>query len=400
MGRIALAALVVSVAFIALSRSGPARGQVDEALTVQIAGVDASSYPALTATVNVLDATQRPVLGLDAGAFVATLDGETLPVAGLASAEDSGLGIAVVLTFDVSGSMEGAALGGAKEAGKSLISQLGPADQAAVLAFSNSVVTVQALTQDKVALTTAIDGLFASGNTALYSAVFASTEAIQTPSAPRRAVVLLSDGVDFGGVSQVDAPGSLAAAQASGVPFFVVGLGDSVDQPYLSARDGIAGQLLLAPEPAALDALYQNIGESCGSSTCLRSTHRRSRLWPSHATSPFPDWPGQDRPQEQWTSRWRLPRLRRQRKRRQRPRRWWPVEERRMMARRPGLWLSSRLRRVVEALGWWSWRTLGTGAAGSAPRWTPGHRRRRERFKRRCTRRSGLRFRRRPRGRM
>ncbi len=262
MGRVVLTALIFGVVLFPLGSPGPARGQVDETLTVQIASVDASSYPTLTATVNVLDATQRPVLGLDASAFVAALDGETLRVANLASAEDSGQGIAVVLTFDVSGSMEGAALAAAKEAGKSLISQLGPADQAAVLAFSDSVATVQAFTQDKGALTAAIDGLFVSGNTALYSAVVASTEAVQAPAAPRRAVVLLSDGTDFGGGSQVDAAGSVAAVQASGAPFFVAGLGELIDQPYLEQLAAASrGQLLLAPDPAALDALYKDIGD-------------------------------------------------------------------------------------------------------------------------------------------
>jgi len=262
MGRLVLTALMFGAVFVPLGSPDSVRGQVDETLTVQIASVDASALPTLTVTVNVLDATQRPVLGLDAGAFQATLGGPALRVASVASAEDSGLGIAVVLTFDVSGSMEGAALAGAKEAGKSLISQLGPADQAAVLAFSDSVATVQAFTQDKGALTTAIDGLFVSGNTALYSAVVASTEAVRAPTAPRRAVVLLSDGTDFGGGSEVDAEGSLAAVQASGVPFFVAGLGELIDQPYLEQLAAASrGQLLLAPDPAALDALYQNIGD-------------------------------------------------------------------------------------------------------------------------------------------
>jgi hypothetical protein len=131
-----------------------------------------------------------------------------------------------------------------------------------VLAFSDSVTTVQGFTQDKAALTAAIDGLFVSGNTALYSAVVASADAVRLPAAPRRAVVLLSDGTDFGGGSLVDAPGSLAAVQASGVPFFVVGLGEQIDQPYLEQLAAVSrGSLLLAPDPSALAGLYQNIGD-------------------------------------------------------------------------------------------------------------------------------------------
>jgi hypothetical protein len=74
-------------------------------------------------------------------------------------------------------------------------------------------------------------------------------------------VVLLSDGVDFGGVSQVDAPGSLASAAQSGAPFFVVGLGSEIDSGYLQQlADVTRGRLLLAPSPDDLTALYGAIG--------------------------------------------------------------------------------------------------------------------------------------------
>jgi hypothetical protein len=74
-------------------------------------------------------------------------------------------------------------------------------------------------------------------------------------------VVLLSDGTDFGGVSQVDAPTSLSVAANSGVPFFVVGLGDAVDRGYLEQlASATRGQFLPAPAPAALGSLYENIG--------------------------------------------------------------------------------------------------------------------------------------------
>jgi hypothetical protein len=141
-----------------------------------------------------------------------------------------------------------------------LIGQLGPEDQATVLAFSGAVSVIQPFTQDRAALNAAIDGLIIGGNTALYDAVVQSAS-IEAPPLPRRAVVLLSDGTDFGGASQVDAAGSLAAVQASGVPFFLVGLGELIDQPYLEQLAAASrGQLLLAPDPAALSALYESIG--------------------------------------------------------------------------------------------------------------------------------------------
>src|SRR5438105_4941187 len=72
-------------------------------------------------------------------------------------------------------------------------------------------------------------------------------------SLPRRAVVLLTDGADFGGVSSVDSAGSLSQAGASGIPFFTVGLGSAIDQPYLQQlADTTRGQLSVAPAPESL----------------------------------------------------------------------------------------------------------------------------------------------------
>ncbi|HSP55867.1 MAG TPA: vWA domain-containing protein, partial [Dehalococcoidia bacterium] len=252
---LALSALVIGGAAVPTVHS-------QEAATVRISSVDASEYPHITANLDVLDATQRPVLGLDQGAFAAALGSSPVAVTSVAGASDQGLGLAVVLTFDVSGSMQGAPLAAAKDAGNALISQLGPNDQVAIMAFSDGVRAVQPFTQDRAVLTTAIDGLASSGNTALYSAVVASAQMAGSSGLPRRAVVLLSDGIDFGGGSQTDAAGSAGAAQASGVPFFVVGLGGQIDQAYLDQLASASrGQLLLAPDPQVLGALYTNIGD-------------------------------------------------------------------------------------------------------------------------------------------
>ncbi len=232
-----------------------------QALTVQINALDTSAFPSVRVTTTVLDSTQRPLLNLPPGAFQASVGAQQVPITGVASATDAGLGIAVVLAFDVSGSMQGPPLAVAKDAGKALLGQLGPEDQAAVLAFSDAVRLVQPFTQDRAALSAAIDGLVAGGNTALYSAVAQSAQTAQSSPLPRRAAVLLTDGMDFGGATQVDAAGSLSAASGSGVPFFAVGLGNSIDQPYLEQLAGASrGQFLPAPAPDALNALYQSIG--------------------------------------------------------------------------------------------------------------------------------------------
>jgi hypothetical protein len=175
----------------------------------------------------------------------------------------------VVLAFDGSGSMQGAAIEQAREAGKSLVGQLGPNDTVSVIKFSDTVQVVQAYTNDHAALTAAIDGIQADGNTALYDGVVTAVQTAQG-GAQRRAVVLLSDGLDSGSVSQNDRAASLAAAQGAGGPFFIIGLGDSIDQAYLQELANVSrGQLFLAPSPGALQGLYETIGAALRSQYTL-----------------------------------------------------------------------------------------------------------------------------------
>ncbi|TMF08527.1 MAG: VWA domain-containing protein [Chloroflexi bacterium] len=225
--------------------------------------VDTQTYPRLQTTVTVLDGFGRPVTELNSQAFAVSVDGRPLPIQGLRTGQDPNAPAAVVLAFDTSGSMnEGDAIGQARQAGKALVSQLGPTDQVAVFTFSDSIQLVRDFTSDRGALIAAVDGITAAGNTALYDAVGAAVStAARAPAQHRRAVVLLSDGKDEGSVSHIDRGGSLAGAQAAGFPFFAVGLGPSIDQAYLQdLTNGTHGQLLLAPSPQSLQSLYEAIG--------------------------------------------------------------------------------------------------------------------------------------------
>ncbi|TMB95145.1 MAG: VWA domain-containing protein, partial [Chloroflexi bacterium] len=212
-------------------------------------------------TVTVLDGSGRPVPDLNSQAFNVTADGKSLAVTAFTTGQDPSVPAAVVLVFDTSGSMQGTAIEQARQAGKALVGQLGPTDQVAVLTFSNTVQLTRDFTSDHGALISAIDGIQATGDTALYDGVGAAVGTATRAPAQRRAIVLLSDGQDFGGVSHVDRAGSLAAAAAAGIPFFAVGLGPSIDQAYLEdLTTGTHGQLLLAPSPQSLQSLYEAIG--------------------------------------------------------------------------------------------------------------------------------------------
>jgi VWFA-related protein len=245
-----LACCLLSGALIATSVSA-------QSSNVQITATSTDAWPTVVTTITVVDGSGQPITGLPPEAFSATLAGAEMELTGLQTTSDPGIGVAVVLTFDVSGSMAGPPLESARAAGQALIAQLGPSDQAAVVAFSDQPAVIQAFTADKDALSAAVDSLAIGGNTGLYAAVQESVRLAETAPLPRRAIVLLSDGVDFGGAA-TDPAQSLAAVSESSVLVMSIGLGDQIDESYLSQLAAVGrGQFSVAPAPADLTALYQ-----------------------------------------------------------------------------------------------------------------------------------------------
>ncbi len=256
MRAIAVVLLALAAGMLSGVFAGPVAAQAKP--QVQVTSVSTGNWPSVEATVTVLDAAGRPVTGLAPGAFSGDIGGAPLELRDVTTASAPGIGIAVVLTFDVSGSMAGAPLDQSKAAARALVAQLGPDDQVAVVAFATGVTVVQGFTKDRAAANAAIAGLVAEGNTALYAGVRDSIKLAASAPLPRRAVVLLSDGVDFGGVSGVDPASTLAQAEASGAIIFTIGLGAELDRAYLGdlAARG-KGQFKVAPAPADLTDLYE-----------------------------------------------------------------------------------------------------------------------------------------------
>jgi hypothetical protein len=157
--------------------------------------------------------------------------------------------------------MSGAPLTNAKAAAKALMAELAPEDRIALLHFGDAVRFAQPFTADRALIDAALDGLVAQGNTALYQATSAGAVAIADSRASRRAVVLLSDGADFGGSSIATREEAVAAAAGIGVPFFAIAQGTDLDRPYLQQiADVTNGRYLEAPRPEDLNALYVSIG--------------------------------------------------------------------------------------------------------------------------------------------
>lgn len=240
----------------------PAAATAQDGLTITIARVDASEFPEITAVVSILEGSGRPLRGLATDDFAVAEDGKPGRLLAVANVVDTQVGIAVALAIDTSGSMEGSPLQAAKDAAAQFVANLSDADEAAVVAFANTVQTVQSFTPEKPALIGSIEGLQAGGFSAVYEAALQVVQTASGSDLPRRVSVLLTDGRDEGGLSQAGPTDAIEAAQASQVPVYTIALGTQADLEYLvELADQTGGRAFQAPSPSELEALFSELSE-------------------------------------------------------------------------------------------------------------------------------------------
>jgi VWFA-related protein len=254
-----LALLVVATAILA-GTFGPARAQ-DESLRVDVASVSDGTYPDARAVVNIEDTGEGDAPDVTKDNFTVTIDGRDVEVVAAELATSEAAPLDAVFVVDTSGSMAGAAIESARNAAKALVAALGASDRVAVISFGDDVRLLQDYTSDRAAVNAAIDSLTAVGNTALYQATAVGALKAAESQAARRAVVLLSDGADFGGRSIATREQAITAAGAIGVPFFTIAQGSDLDREYLiQVAQASNGRFLEAPSPQDLESIYLTIG--------------------------------------------------------------------------------------------------------------------------------------------
>lgn len=131
----------------------------------------------------------------------------------------------VGLLIDTSGSMAGPKMERAKQGAIAFLDQLGPEDEAFVMAFDAFPRVVQELTADRGLLREAIQELQPAGATSLNMAVVDSAD-ILADRAERRALVVLSDGFDT--VQTVSERQAVEYAQRQDIRLYTIGIFETV----------------------------------------------------------------------------------------------------------------------------------------------------------------------------
>jgi hypothetical protein len=105
-----------------------------------------------------------------------------------------------------------------------------------------------------------IAGLNARGETALYQGAYDAVEVAAASPTPRRALILLSDGAEYGGESEVGRDAAAARALELGVPVYTIGLGFGIDRTYLNSLSSATGsQYYESPAPEELTQIYTDL---------------------------------------------------------------------------------------------------------------------------------------------
>jgi Ca-activated chloride channel family protein len=197
------------------------------------------SVDAVHLAATVVDKKGRLVTGLEEGDFVVYEDDVPQELAYFARGTDAPVDI--MLLVDASGSMDMVSkVANARNAAIQLVSVLGPEDRVAVYAFDRNIIELCSFTEDKNRAIEALHRLEPFGSTAIYDAVADASDLIKDQGFGRRAIVLISDGIDTS--SELSVESALEIAKGVDLPVFVIRVLSPLDDPENDAFLGVHGR--------------------------------------------------------------------------------------------------------------------------------------------------------------
>lgn len=217
---------------------------------------------------SVTDSRGQPVRGLGREDFELREDGELQQISNF-TAGDFPLSAAVAL--DRSFSMAGQRLELAKAGARAFLGELGPRDEAMVIAVGSNVETVASLSAERARQLDAVARLDAFGTTGLHDAIISAIDAVQ-PAKGRRALVLLSDGNDR--YSRASAEAALERARGADVMIYPVALGATRPPLFAELATITGGRSFHVRDPNRLPDILRSIARELREQYLLGYTPR------------------------------------------------------------------------------------------------------------------------------
>ena len=186
-----------------------------------------------------VDGKGRPVTDLRRDEFRVYDDGRAQSLAHFHQGQ--GLPARVLLLVDASGSMNDKwKVASARRAAGQILDALGPEDQVALAGFDSRYWGVVAFTRDKEEVRRGLASVTPFGSTALHDALDKAARDIASHGEGRRAVVVLTDGVDTSSQSTPDQV--IERSRALDVPIYAVSVVSPLDDPASEALRGRQGR--------------------------------------------------------------------------------------------------------------------------------------------------------------
>lgn len=179
-----------------------------------------SSVSLVSVNAVVKDRRGRPVRNLTREDFTVFENGTARPIVDFGFSDQGAVSFGVLV--DQSGSMTlSNNLDAAREVIRHLVAWFDAGkDEIALFAFDKQLQEVQSFTSDPGAITAALPKLSAYGTTALYDAIASTAERLEKRPSPRRALIVVTDGLDT--ASSRTAADVSGIASAIDVPVYVV----------------------------------------------------------------------------------------------------------------------------------------------------------------------------------
>ena len=234
---------------------------------------------AMSVYLSVVDSAGNPIKDLAVENFTVSEDSQQVEIESVELVSDEPINL--VLVLDISGTMSGPGITAAKEAASNFIAGLAEKDRVAVITFNDEITTIIDYTTDHQAARDQIAMVDAKRNagTCLYDAAYQAVQMSASLPSGRRAVVLLTDGVDEKADRSIcsthtqDDVIDLASADSTRVPVFALGLGHKIDEKNLDRQASMTGgRYLHTPENSQLGAMFNRLAELLRSQYILRYT--------------------------------------------------------------------------------------------------------------------------------
>ncbi len=233
-----------------------------------------SKRPKQLLTITVTDQNGQYVSGLRAEDFMLYEGDLSQPITYFNTGQQEPVSLGFLV--DMSESMHGKRRR-AVQALRKFVLAIRPRDEVFLVGFNHQLHLLQDFTDSRTLLTQATAGLQTSGNTALYDALLDGLRRVQTGQRQKRALILISDGMDT--ASQASREEAVRAARRANILVYTIGLGDlsqPTRRPSMPMMGGMGGPFMPSRGRSNLGAvdvrLLQTLSDVTGARHFFLST--------------------------------------------------------------------------------------------------------------------------------